>query len=315
MPRAKPHFKIFTTARNHRKLPAYSDNALFALWARLGVEAIERFADRTGDVFILHEAELSGVAGGCSRLKSIRLLEKLTQCSPISFTVSGRSYSIHFPNLASKHGFKHQNGTLRSPNANTDPDPDKEPPVIPPRRRRSEKKSREPAGEATRFPKEGFTDEMKRELAASPSLKDLSPAQFRHALQNVADWSTGDQKGPRLRIDWVATVRNHINRGWALDGMPGVPKGTPPRKGSAGPTPENPRNKEIAKQVDSGELRRIEDIPAEELETMQKAAEQVKAEIGSSLSRARSQRPPERPATDAGDNYLLDTPTREDDAP
>ena len=63
MPRAKPHFKVFTTVRNHIDCPFYGESALLSLWVRLGVEAIERFADRTHDRFVLHEAELLGLTG------------------------------------------------------------------------------------------------------------------------------------------------------------------------------------------------------------------------------------------------------------
>ena len=110
MPRAKPHFKIFTTARNHRKFPAYSDNELFAFWARLGVEAIERFADRTSDRFVLHEYELPGIACVRSRRKAIKLLSSLSQTSNVSYTVAGDVYTIHFANLAKRHGFRNATG-------------------------------------------------------------------------------------------------------------------------------------------------------------------------------------------------------------
>lgn len=311
MPRAKPHFKIFTTSRNHRKLPAYADNDLFALWARLGVEAIERFADRTGDTFVLHEAELAGVAGGCSRLKAIKLLSKLTQCSPITFTTSGKVYAIHFPNLAKKHGFKHQNSTLQAPNADADPDAVPTPPLIsPPRLRRSDKPpSRKPAFEkATCFPKDGLSPEQKAALAASPTLKDISPAQFQHACQIVQDWSTGDEKGPKKRSDWVATIRNAINRGWALEGMPGVPRGTPPRQGSTGPAPRDRWSEERKRDIESGDLRPIADLSEEEIQRGLDASAKLKERL--LKKRTESSQAAE---ADAGETLTLEKPTDEED--
>ena len=95
---------------NHRKLPAYADNDLFALWTRLGLLAIERFADRTGDTFILHQAELPALAGVRQFRKSLKVLQKLCECSPIVYEFSDGVFRIHFPNFAKKQGFGKRNG-------------------------------------------------------------------------------------------------------------------------------------------------------------------------------------------------------------
>ncbi len=79
-----------------------------------------------------------------------------------------------------------------------------------------------PKQKATLFPEGGLTLEQKRQLAASPSLKDIKPSQFQHACAVVADWSASNQK---TRVDWVATVRGAINRGWALEGYGGSGNG------------------------------------------------------------------------------------------
>jgi hypothetical protein len=71
---------------------------------------------------------------------------------------------------------------------------------------------------ATPWPAEGLTLDQKRELAASPSLKDLTPSQLRHACDAVRSWAEG---GGHERVDWVAVIRGGIGRGWALEGYTG----------------------------------------------------------------------------------------------
>jgi len=79
----------------------------------------------------------------------------------------------------------------------------------------------------TLFPEGGLTPEQKAELAESPSMGGVTPAQFRHACLVVADWS---HAGGKTRVDWVATTRNAILRGWALEGF-----------GNGAPPPSTPR--------------------------------------------------------------------------
>lgn len=118
MPRGKPHFKVRLSVKNHDDLPAvYSSNDLFALWVRLGMAAIERFADRTGDRFIVPDRELMMLTGK-GRLDVARTsLSRLADVSPISAERDGDVWRIHFPNLAQKQGFRPRNGTVTGPPA------------------------------------------------------------------------------------------------------------------------------------------------------------------------------------------------------
>ena len=65
MPRNQaPHFKVRCSTRNHERTAAmYGDNDMLALWTRLGVLAIERYADRTSDHFEVHDRELTALTG------------------------------------------------------------------------------------------------------------------------------------------------------------------------------------------------------------------------------------------------------------
>jgi len=111
MPRSKPHFKAHTTIKAHRKMAAvYGDNDLLALWLRLGVEAIERYADRTGDSFLIHERELASLAGTKRRDSAEKLLLNLVKTSPILAQKSGETWRIRWPNFQRKQGFGQKNG-------------------------------------------------------------------------------------------------------------------------------------------------------------------------------------------------------------
>lgn len=90
----------------------YPDNDLFALWTRLGIEAVERFADRTGDTFVLHKSELQTMCGRGKHRSDVarKSLERLAEVSPMSWERSGDVYRIHLPNFAKKQGFGKRNG-------------------------------------------------------------------------------------------------------------------------------------------------------------------------------------------------------------
>ncbi len=222
MPRVPPHFKVRTSIKNHAKMAAvYRDDKLLAAYVRLGVEAIERFADRTGDTFILDERDLMGCTATERRDSARRVLDKLVTCSPLVYHFSEGLYHVHIPNLAKKQGFRPRNGSGMEVSATTTATTTAKPPIKPPFVSAKEKKKTPARRPATTFPEGGLSTEQKRELAASPSLKDLTPSQFQHACQAVRDWATGNEKGPHRRVDWVATVRNAINRGWALEGYGG----------------------------------------------------------------------------------------------
>lgn len=111
MARRPPHFKTMISIKNHDKMrEVYGDNRLFALWHRLGIEAVARFADRTGDTFIVHDRELPGLTGLGRADVARTSLERLADVSPISATREGDVWRITFPNFAEKQGFGPKKG-------------------------------------------------------------------------------------------------------------------------------------------------------------------------------------------------------------
>lgn len=94
---------------------------------------------------------------------------------------------------------------------------------------RSRVRAESPSKGATLFPADGLTTDQKKALAARPVLAGFTPAQFGHAVNQVAEWGRSNGK---KKIDWVATVASAMLDGWGLKGFvngPGAPD--PPRRG------------------------------------------------------------------------------------
>ncbi len=116
MPRSVPHFKIICSIMNHPKTAAlFGDNDALAMYVRLGVLAIERFADRTDDSFMIHDRELSLITGRRRADISRKSLRHLADISPISVERLGDVWRITFPNLARRQGFMSKNGEKHAP--------------------------------------------------------------------------------------------------------------------------------------------------------------------------------------------------------
>jgi len=126
MPRVKPHFKLHVSIQNHQKtLGVYADDALLAMYTRIGVMAIERFADRTGDSFPCSAKDLCRLATTWPISNALRKLERLTTATPVRIdclcgapAVPGdcgscgtpAAFRLSMPNFAKKQGFKERNG-------------------------------------------------------------------------------------------------------------------------------------------------------------------------------------------------------------
>ena len=78
-----PHFKVRTTVQNHAKMAAvYADPWLFSLWVKLGLKAIAQFADRTGNSFVVHEAELLSLTQKDRPARALEIIEPLIETVP-----------------------------------------------------------------------------------------------------------------------------------------------------------------------------------------------------------------------------------------
>ena len=147
MARVKKHFKLHASLANHRKTAAlFADNDMLALYGRIGILAIERFADKTGDSFLVHPRELLVLTGRGRADVARRSLERLADISPISVESEGDLLRIGFPNFAEKQGFDGKNGSRSGSSPPPPPSPMKDQEGTAPERRPREGRSRSVSG-------------------------------------------------------------------------------------------------------------------------------------------------------------------------
>lgn len=125
MPRGRvPHFKVRTSIKNHSKMAkVWADNDLTALWLRLGIECVERFADRTDDTIIVQDRELLALTGKGRADVARRLLVGLADLLVISASRDGQVWTITFRNFAKRQGFTREVGTRTVPSPSPSPTP------------------------------------------------------------------------------------------------------------------------------------------------------------------------------------------------
>jgi hypothetical protein len=98
----------------------YADNDLLALWTRLGVLAVERYASQDSDILRVHRNEISALAGGKRRDKAELTLNLLASKLELSCNKVGSYFEIAFRNLSEKQGFGPTNEQeLCTPNTKT----------------------------------------------------------------------------------------------------------------------------------------------------------------------------------------------------
>ncbi len=125
MARVRPHAKIHTSLGNHPKTAdLYSDNDLLATYTRIMLFAIERYAAKNGDTFIVSKKEMLVLTGKGRIDAAKRVLGLLAEVSPISQRYTGDNCEITIPNFAKKQGFYSKNSTrtvkeLRTPHTHT----------------------------------------------------------------------------------------------------------------------------------------------------------------------------------------------------
>ncbi len=122
MPKGPKHFKVHCSIATHRKTAAmFTDNDLFATWTRLGILAVERFADRTGNSFRVSDRELMAITGKGRVDVARTLVSRLAHVSPTSASRDGDVWLISFPNFSKKQGFKSGNGVQTGSSASASP--------------------------------------------------------------------------------------------------------------------------------------------------------------------------------------------------
>lgn len=200
------------------------------------------------------------------RLDAAGLLRGSWDAEPMSVTV---------PNWAKLQGFAPVELRLLEESRVEE---NREPP-IPPLVRESAKPPKRkppprPKREKSPFPPEGLSDDQKRELASSPSLKDITPSQFRHATDWARDWSAAGGKDTD-RADWVAVIRNGINGGYALKGYGPGANGKALGRGNTNYTRPPP---EFAPP--DPDLTPIADLSDEDLAEVKRATAEARAKLG-----------------------------------
>jgi hypothetical protein len=126
MPRSAKHFKIHCSIQNHRKtLGVFDDDALLAMYVRVGILAVERFADRTGDSFLVSSLDLERVAGCRGVANARRKLGRLEASTRLTVCQEGAGYRLTLPNFARKQGFGSRNRveTVYTPTSAPTPTP------------------------------------------------------------------------------------------------------------------------------------------------------------------------------------------------
>jgi len=236
--RRVPHFKLMVSVQNHRHtIGVYEDDALLAMFVRVGIMAVERFADRTGDSFLCSSLDLEKLAGCRGVANARRKLGRLEASSRLSV---GReearggasvgpeggqreaSWRLTLPNFAKKQGFKSVVSTQTVPSASASASATST--------ASKEKKDKEPASETdalcvpkTKRPSkrpipESIEGDDRSRLLRLGSDSGFSEDMCRYATTRVRLWAQGSGK---LRTDWVAVIVNSMKAGWGLEGMPG----------------------------------------------------------------------------------------------
>lgn len=212
------HFKVHCSIQNHVKtLGVFDDDALLAMYVRIGILAIERFADRHDDSFLVSARDLERLAGCRGVANARRKLGRLEANSPLTVCQEGAGYRLTIPNLRKKQGFQSEVVLKRtsSPTPTTTPTP-----TPTPNRKTPEsvsappKEPPKPKPSKTLCP-ERLDPEDRESLLAWARTKDFNESEVRWAFNAVKDWS--QSKGER-RVNWVAAVRNAMRDGWGLKG-------------------------------------------------------------------------------------------------
>ncbi len=101
------HFKLYCSFGNHRKtLGAYRDDRTMAAYARLGMLAIDRYADRTEDEFLVSSLDLMRVFNVGTLKAALWRASRLADLTPVRVQraddVAPDAYRVKWPNFAKK---------------------------------------------------------------------------------------------------------------------------------------------------------------------------------------------------------------------
>ena len=105
--RVRPHAKLHVSLRHHSKTAVmFADNDMLAMYTRLLLLGIERFAARNDGKFHIHWRELGEISGKHRRDVAEKSLQRLADLTPTCAEPAGDLWEITIPNFAKKQGFK-----------------------------------------------------------------------------------------------------------------------------------------------------------------------------------------------------------------
>ena len=217
MSRSAKHFKIHCSIRNHRKtVGLYTDNDLFAAYIRLGMMAVERFADRTGDSFLADRHDIEAITGKRRGDVALKLLERLANVTPTSVQREGEVWRIKLPKFAIKQGFRPRNGSGMGDTATATATPTPKEKEFPPSGGMSAGKKTVKTPKTTLCP-EVFSAAEKREIHEwnKSRSKPFTNAELREGFETMRDWSLAEKK---KKASWTASFKNQLKDGWVLKG-------------------------------------------------------------------------------------------------
>lgn len=224
MPRRPPHFKVFASIQNHRRaIGVFEDDALLAMYVRVGILAIERYADRTGDSCLLSSYDLERVAGCRGVANARRKLGRLVAATRLTLGQEGAGYRLTIPNLAKKQFSRDGNGAETGPpssssSTTTTTEEKKEPaavaaPVFAPGgngKPKPEKRSRR--AKKTPFP-DPFPLDLKLRLYSWAPGAGFTEIQVDESVIRVGDWAISNAK---LMADWGRAIQGYMRDGWPM---------------------------------------------------------------------------------------------------
>jgi hypothetical protein len=260
----KRYFKVHTSIQNHRKADFWTDPMLRGMWVAIGVLAVERYADRTDDRFLLSSGDLLSVTGATTIQGARSRMARLEAQSTLTITLKAPWYEAHLPNFAKKHNFGEFSRTNRKHHSDSDSYADskggEEPPPAPPSK--PSEKAEKSRGASP--PPARLEPEDRSAIARwfrDQDFKHLDEGDLGRLWEECADHFRA--KGVR-RKDWPATFRNWVRRaeGYAAE-RPG-PQGPPASGGYHHRSPPKPR----------------EEIPSEELAEVAAKLENVISLVG-----------------------------------
>lgn len=216
------HFKVHCSIQNHRKtIGVYDDDALLAMYVRIGVMAIERFADRTGDSFLVSPRDLERLAGCRGVANARRKLGRLEATSPLTVCQEGAGYRLTVPNLRKKQGF--QSEAVPKAVSKSTPSSTPTPTPTPTKERESVSDASRPRA-SRRSPQVSFpgamTDETFAKLAERHSVDPSALRSYAEEWASEADrrytangWEAAINRALRNRWDWTRPLFGNPARG------------------------------------------------------------------------------------------------------